>query len=231
VPFRLDEELLAFMLDTYDVDLDASRVASRDGEPVGLANLARRGDEAWVGGVGVVPAARREGIGERLMHALHDEARERGVARVWLEVIEQNEAAFRLYEKLGYEVERCVEVWTLSAELPQGSAREVPAERAHARVRELRTAREPWQRADGTVANLEDARGLETDGGAAVFRVSNAAQVVQFAGDDLPELLRTLRGHGTVSMLNVPADGSAAGAFRDLGGSVAVRQREMVLVL
>jgi hypothetical protein len=53
--------LLAFMLDTYDIDLDASLVASRDGEPVGLANLALRGDEAWVGGVGVVPAARGEG--------------------------------------------------------------------------------------------------------------------------------------------------------------------------
>jgi hypothetical protein len=32
-------------------------------------------------------------------------------------------------------------------------------------------------------------------------------------------------------MLNVPADDPAAEAFRDLGGSVAVRQREMVLVL
>ena len=48
------------------------------------------------------PAARRSGVGEALMRALHEQARERGVRRVWLEVIAENTAAFELYEKLGY---------------------------------------------------------------------------------------------------------------------------------
>jgi GNAT superfamily N-acetyltransferase len=231
IPFRLDEPAFRFMVEAFDIDLDASRVAYDAGEPVGLANLALRGDEAWVGGVGVAAAARRRGIGELLMQAIHDEARARGVARVWLEVIEANEAAFRLYEKLGYELVRWVEVWSLSAEAPGDAAREVPAAEAHARVRELRTVREPWQRADGTVANYADARGVATDDGAAVYRVGGAVQLVQIAGDGLHELVRAIRAHGAVSMLNVPEDDPVAAVLGDLGASVAVRQREMALSL
>ena len=79
IPFRLDEGALAGMIDWFDLDVDASRVALRDGEPVGFGNLGLRGDEAWIGGVGVVTSARRQGIGELLMEALHDEAAARGV--------------------------------------------------------------------------------------------------------------------------------------------------------
>ena len=68
------------MDDAFDIDVDASRIASRDGELVGLGNLGVRGDDAWIGGVGVVPAARRSGVGEALMHALHEQAATAGCA-------------------------------------------------------------------------------------------------------------------------------------------------------
>jgi hypothetical protein len=164
------------------------------------------------------------------MRGLHDEARARGVARIWLEVIEENDAAYRLYEKLGYDVTRWVEVWTLSAEAPAGTAREVPARQANARIRDLRTSREPWQRADATVANHADARGLETESGAAVYRVGGTVQLIQIAGGEQEQLIRAMRSHGTVHALNVPVDDPAAAALRGLGANVAVRQREMVLV-
>jgi hypothetical protein len=218
------------MIDSFDIDRDASRVAVRNGEPVGFANLAIRGDEAWVGGVGVVPAARRQGIGEVLMRALHDEARARNVTRVWLEVIEENESAFRLYEKLGYDVVRGLEVWSLPRGSEPGKAREVPAEQAHARVCELRTTREPWQRDDTTLAKFTDGKGLETDDGAAVFRVTGTVQIGQIAGA-ARDLLQTVRTHGDTILLNLPAGDPAADAFRELGGEVRIRQREMVLEL
>jgi len=229
IPFRLDEAALRSMITVFDIDRDASRVAFAEGEPVGFANLALRGDQAWVGGVGVVTKARQQGIGEALMHALHVEATARGVTDVWLEVIEQNDAAFRLYDKLGYEVVREVEVWSLPAAPPGGSAEEVDAQRAQARVRELRRSREPWQRADATLAHYDDLRGLETDGGAAVFRVAGNVQLQQIAGDDPEERLRALRGLGDVTVLNLPADDATAAALRVLGAAVRVRQREMVL--
>ncbi len=231
IPMRLnDETALQWMIDSFDIDRDASRIALRDGEPLGFANLAIRGDEAWVGGVGVVPAARRQGIGELLMDALHEEARARGIARIWLEVIEQNEAAFRLYEKLGYDVTRRLEVWTLPKGSETGNTRDVPAEQAHARVRELRTTREPWQRADATLAHFTDALGIESDTGAAVFRVTGTVQLVQIAGA-ARELLQTVQSHGDTIVLNLPTDDPAADTVRELGGAVMIRQREMVLEL
>jgi ribosomal protein S18 acetylase RimI-like enzyme len=233
IPMRLnDEAALQWMMDSFDIDRDASRIAVRDGERLGFANLAIRGDEAWVGGVGVVPAARRQGIAEALMQALHDEARGRGIGRIWLEVIEQNEGAFRLYEKLGYDVVRPLEVWTIpKGDAPENSStREVPVEQAQARIRELRATREPWQRADATVGNFTDALGIESDEGAAVFRVKGAVQLVQIAGT-ARELVETVRSYGDTILLNLPSDDPAADALPGLGGGVMLRQREMVLEL
>jgi GNAT superfamily N-acetyltransferase len=83
MPMHIDEAALGWMQEKFDFDLEASGIAFRDGEPVGLVNLGVREANAWIGGVGVVASARRGGVGEALMHAAHDEARSRGVQRVW----------------------------------------------------------------------------------------------------------------------------------------------------
>ena len=49
-------------------------------------------------------AARRRGIGSKLVAALLQEARNRGAERVFLEVRESNSAARALYEKCGFEI-------------------------------------------------------------------------------------------------------------------------------
>jgi GNAT superfamily N-acetyltransferase len=231
VPFHVDVPTLEFMDSVFDLDLDASRIAIRDGEPVGLGNLGLRGEDAWIGGVGVVAAARRSGIGAALMRALHEQARERGVRRVWLEVIVENTGAFALYEKLGYRTVRDVEVWSLpAANESEPAPSEVPVFEAQARIRELGGARAPWQRADETVANYGDARGLATEAGAAVFRTGGAVQLLRVAGEAEP-FLRFLRGLGAVSVLNLPDDDPAVVTLRSLGGTVAIRQHEMLLEL
>jgi len=225
VPFHLEEPMLSFMESSFDVDLDATRVAFRDGEPVGLANLAIRGDEGWIAGVGVVSAARRAGIGETLMRAVHDEARARGLRRVWLEVIVENTGAFALYEKLGYELVQDVEVWSLDGAPGDHTAREVPATEI-----ELFSKHEPWQRADGTLARYDDVHGLVTDSGAMLFCPRSRVQPQQYTGDPEP-LIRALRTYGDLYWLNLPADDPAADVLRELGGAVTVRQHEMVLEL
>ena len=227
MPFHIDEAALTWMQEKFDIDLDASRIAYREGEPVGLANLAVRDGDAWIGGVGVVASARRTGLGEALMLAVHDEARSRGVERVWLEVIDSNVGARALYEKLGYEPTQDVEVWTLPAAEGEHEGREVPAAEARTRLPERH---EPWQRADGTLAHYDDVRGLVTDSGAMLFCVRKNAQLQQYAGEPEP-LLRALRTFGDAYVLNLPADDPAAAVLRALGGSVVVRQHEMLLEL
>ena len=227
MPMHVDEAALGWMEEKFDLDLEASRIAYRDGEPVGLANLGVRAQDAWIGGVGVVPSARRAGVGEALMRAVHDEARSRGVERVWLEVFDTNAGARTLYEKLGYAPVQDVEVWTLPAAEGEHTGREVPAAEAAA---ELPERHEPWQRAAGTLAHYDDVRGLLADDGAMLFCVRSTAQLQRYTGEPEP-LLRALRTFGDVYILNLPAEDPAATVLRELGGSVVVRQHEMLLEL
>lgn len=232
VPLRIDEAALAFMVRCFDLDLDASRIGVRDGEPVGVCMLGLRGDEAWIGGLGVVASERRGGIGRRLMQAVLDEAAARGVREVRLEVIVENERAIPLYEELGFERTRGLEVWSLGG--ASGPVRETDPAAAHAWVREHRSHREPWQRDDATLAHLDDLRGLDADGGAAVVRAADGRVTVQqLAGDEaaLRSLLAAARALGdSVTVLNLPEGHPAGPVLIELGGAVAVRQHEMGLV-
>jgi hypothetical protein len=63
-----------------------------------------------------------------------------------------------------------------------------------------------------------------------LFCVRSSTQLQQYAGDPEP-LLRALRTFGDVYVLNLPADDPAAAVLGELGGSVTVRQHEMLLEL
>jgi ribosomal protein S18 acetylase RimI-like enzyme len=233
IPFEVDADAVRFMARTFDLDPSASRVAVRAGKPVGLANLGARGKRGWIGGLGVVASARRQGVGRVLMEAVHDEARARGLEVVRLEVLEANDAAFLLYEQLGYELVRWLEIGTLPEE-SGGKADEVPAEEVLALVRAGRPHREPWQREDETLAHYDDLRGLVAGSAAAVFRAaSGRVTLLQHTGAarDLEDLLRALRAQGPVTLFNVPAGDPLLTAFSSLGGTVALRQRELELEL
>jgi hypothetical protein len=167
------------------------------------------------------------------MEAVLDEARSRGVREVRLEVIAENERAIPLYERLGFEHTRELEVWTLDG--APGEHRETSADEAQGWIREHRRAREPWQRDDATLAHLDSLTGLTADGGAAVVRAQNGRVAVQqIVGTDAActELLEAARSLGeSLSILNLPEGDPAGNALRVLGGQVAVRQHEMALAL
>lgn len=73
-----------------------------DGALVGWAGVMVAADSAEVLTVGVIPAARRQGLAIELLDGLLAEARERGAVEVFLEVRVDNEAARMLYEHEGF---------------------------------------------------------------------------------------------------------------------------------
>lgn len=232
-PIALDAPAFALMAETMDVDLGLSRVAVEDGAPVGIVLVARREGESWIGGMGVVASHRRRGIGEATMVAALDAARTAGVERVTLEVLEQNEPARRLYERLGFERVRDLEVWSVPA--GPGEPREVDTAAAHAWLRAHREEPEPWQRDDASIERLGETRGLMVEGAAALVRVSaGRVSVLQVGGrpDALRELLAGARSLGdSLSLVNLPAGHPASAVLVDLGGRVDARQQEMALSL
>jgi mycothiol synthase len=89
-------------LNGHDLDRALSRVAERDGGPVGFA-LVRRWPEdvAYLALIAVHPDAAGAGIGGTLLCAVFAAAAQAGLARVRLTVASDNPGATRLYERHG----------------------------------------------------------------------------------------------------------------------------------
>src|SRR6185369_5044795 len=106
VPIQITPAVLLTMLRRDSIDLNESRVLHRDGEPIGVALIARRGWTSRLAAMGIVSDARHGGAGTFGMQQLINEARTRGDHEMLLEVIEQNTAGVKLYQKVGFEIVR-----------------------------------------------------------------------------------------------------------------------------
>jgi ribosomal protein S18 acetylase RimI-like enzyme len=238
IPFVVDETQLGYMVEVFDLDLSRSLVAVEGRVPIGLANLGRRAERSWLGGIGVVRDHRGSGIGESLTRMLLVQAREAGAREMVLEVIVENAPAIALYEKLGFARTRELEVLSLAAATGHSEARETDLGEGLEIVAATRGRPEPWQRADETVANLarrgSTPRAITVAGAAAVFSEdSDRVSLLQAAGDPtgLEALVAALRSRGDVSALNFPIGEPVATALRKAGATVRLRQYEMVLPL
>jgi GNAT superfamily N-acetyltransferase len=208
LPIHVDEPTMRYMVETWDIDLARSRVAPE----TGVCNLGVRGERSWIGGLGVVPEARRGGVGRALMEAVLEGA----PPVVTLEVLEQNEPAIGLYESLGFERTRVLEVWSLR-EPPSVDARTVEPS-------PLGQAGLPWQRDDASLPPGYER--VEVDGGAMLFR---GATVLQLRADDEDAAAALLSRGTALHYVNVPEGDVAVGALERLGGERTARQFEMRL--
>ena len=92
-----------------------------DGEVVAVGRVAFA--HAWAGmfSVHVPPAYRRRGLARQVMALAAQQARARGVRSMYLQVSQDNAAAVRLHESLGFAVHH--EYWYLRAPAPSPPAR------------------------------------------------------------------------------------------------------------
>ena len=102
VPINITDTVMLTMMRRDGIDLTASRVLMKDDEPVGLAMIARRGWTSRLAAMGITINARSGGVGTWAMEQLIEEAKARGDKEMLLEVIEQNTAGVKLYEKVGF---------------------------------------------------------------------------------------------------------------------------------
>jgi ribosomal-protein-alanine N-acetyltransferase len=91
-----------FMQEIADDTLSQSHVALRDGDVVGYMIVWHIHDEAHLLNIGVTPAYQRAGVASAMVEFAIEEGRRQQCRMVTLEVREGNEAALRLYKKLGF---------------------------------------------------------------------------------------------------------------------------------
>jgi ribosomal-protein-alanine N-acetyltransferase len=95
-----DEGALAALLATPGAF--ALVVTDEAGEPAGFVIGWTAAGDCEMLSLGVVPAARRQGLGRHLVEAFTGHARELGSAALFLEVAEDNGAALALYAAAGF---------------------------------------------------------------------------------------------------------------------------------
>ena len=154
VPVNITDVIMLTMLRRDGVDLTSSRVILKDGELAGLALIARRGWTSRLAAMGIVSTARNGGTGTWAMQQLIVEAQARGDKEMLLEVIEQNTAGVKLYEKVGFTKIRRLVGYKLEnppveseEELEEVDIREVARMVSYHGLKDL-----PWQLSGPTIA-------------------------------------------------------------------------------
>ncbi|HMV29262.1 MAG TPA: GNAT family N-acetyltransferase, partial [Anaerolineales bacterium] len=153
VPINITDSILHTMMRRDGIDLTSSRVLIRDEEPIGVAFIARRGWTSRLAAFGITSNARNGGVGTWAMEQLLQEARERGEKEMLLEVIEQNTAGVKLYERVGFTKIRRLVGYKLEnpqvesdVELEEIDIRELARLVAYHGLKDL-----PWQLSGATV--------------------------------------------------------------------------------
>ena len=155
VPIHITESVLLTIMRRDSIDLSASRILIKEEEPIGVALIARRGWTSRLAAMGIVSHTRNSGIGTTAMEQLIQEARGRADKEMMLEVIEQNIAGVKLYQKIGFKTIRRLVGYKLerpqvesSDELEEVDIREMARMISAYGVKDL-----PWQLSAETIAH------------------------------------------------------------------------------
>ena len=252
VPVRLDAASFRSMVETFDIDLAASRVVALGRKLVAIALLGIREKRGWIGGMGVAPEQRGHRLGWTVMQAVLDAAHERQLRSVDLELITENAPAIHVYDQLGFRRRRTLEVWNRHADstFPLPPRRDIqPLDVADclAAFDDLHTVTPPWQRDLPSLQRMATSlSGLGIlEGGqlsAYVLYRMRGAQVEALDAAAAPgqrtkaieAVFRGLIRHRSGSPLrfnNLSHDDPVSEAMHQLGADVELRQYEMTLDL
>jgi len=252
VPISMTPSSFRSLIERDDLSLSDSVAALDGGQIVGTGLLGIRGELGWIGGMGVIPERRREGIGRAMMDFLLDRGRARCLTAIDLEVIEENQGAHALYYKLGFQDRRML----LSVERTPGpppepdqslAVREHPAGALLKHYDAFHPVPNAWQRSlrslELLIAHVESwgaFAGDRLEGYALGWASRHGVRLIDLAARPgaeevaaralLTHLHRAFPG-APGSIYNIPEGDPTLPAFRALGYEVTLRQFEMRLEL
>lgn len=183
---------LLAMVRQDSVELTASRIWWCDDQPAAVLLHAARGASARLAGMGVVPAARRRGVGRHAVERWIADCRTQGFRWLTLEVIGANAPAIALYERCGFQRVQRLAGWTwpattaVSADF--GTPQRIDVRRLAQRIAAQSDALAlPWQISAESVAQLAPPWSAWELDGAAVAISDLAAPVVAVRGVTWPD--------------------------------------------
>ena len=105
IPMPMSRVSFERYIELYDIDLDVSTAVMDTvlTEIVAIGLLGIRGGEAWVSRLGVTPLARGRGIGHLLSGKLFDTAQQRGIEKLWIELLVGSSVGTAITDKFGFQ--------------------------------------------------------------------------------------------------------------------------------
>lgn len=94
------KEMIAYNLQTPNRKL---MLAKQFGKVLGTTTIVENGDELWITGLGVHKEAQGKGVAKALLSWCKHEAHKKGKTQVYLDVETDNDIAFSIYEKQGFQ--------------------------------------------------------------------------------------------------------------------------------
>lgn len=164
-PITLTTEQLSMRVRLEQLDIFRSLLAYDADRLVGMALIGLRREVAWVGGFGITLEYRGRGRAHELMTALVEEARSLQARTLTLEVLSQNSAAIRLYERAGMSCARELIIYerNLDAASPSRSVTqldEAPAAELLQHFQRLHLQPPAWQRDLPSLLAMDGLQGL-----------------------------------------------------------------------
>lgn len=255
VPIQLGLDSFADLVLRESVDLSLSAAAVNGSQVVGMGLLGVRGSHAWIGGMGVIPDYRRQGIARRLMRFLIEGVHQRGLENVRLEVITTNQKAYDLYQSMGFTVSRRLLI--LSRRSAHRKARSLPVPAGYTveprpaaelleRLPGLDGTDRPWQR-DGeslriALALINGLAALRTDSGdlSGILLYNKRGRQISLGDIAAPDaeagralLVHLIRANpaADLSIINISEKDPVVPVMHDLGFTQSLDQYEMILPL
>jgi len=233
LPMQPDSDTFQATLCSRGFDPESSYVATADNEIIGFWNVATRNHKRYLIGSGTRIGQRGKGLASSLGLAAINAAENAGIDTFWLEVIEGNAGAERLYKKLGFEVVRKLDCYRLDHPSPDPSSCTLTDFATVVNAIQRYSTWEPtWQNASETISGLRLTCFLHEKGGAIIGASGVVHQIAASDSSALEELLAATATVGSLTLVNVDsADKALRSLLQELGAHRFIGQSEMRLLL
>ena len=229
IPLQPGEAQFETLLHSRGFDADASMVACDGGEIAAFWNVANRASRAYLISSGTRIAHRGKGLAGQLGEASIAVAKHQGKKSFWLEVIEGNSSAERLYGRLGFNLQRKLDSYTLRHPEPKLSGcRKVDWPTCRATLQRFSSWQPSWQNSSETITSTPLTCFLYDHGAVAVGQGGLIHQIAAETPDTLEALLAAAATDGLLRLINMDsADQMLRATLEALGAELLLRQSEM----
>jgi len=97
------------VIKSFESQCRIQHLAILDREFIGIGGISFEQDEAYIFGFGIIPKYQGKGFGKTMLKLMLKNLIEQNIEKIMIEVNSENERAFNLYKRCGFEVETAFE--------------------------------------------------------------------------------------------------------------------------